>query len=257
MICMFKPSTPRIEKLAELFPEVIAELEIIFSNKSNVYIDWSNVVHWQDRLGWHIHLKRLKQLLDSFDTIQNVKIYEGTLKGNQKSEAGIQDSKNMGYEVKTKPVKLMEISIDTTSVPLNSPILLQNFINKGLLSKLNLETIEFLNSRLADFNKQGIFYIEEKKCNFDVEIGRDMLRDFDKNGIENFILWSGDSDFADPICQLKEDNKDVYLFATAREVSSELNATKIPIFEIKKIREFICWPKEIPQSTKNKIERLA
>ena len=106
-------------------------------------------------------------------------------------------------------------------------------------------------------DEDGLFVGKAPKCNFDVEIGRDMLRDFDKNGIENFILWSGDSDFADPICQLKEDNKDVSLFATAREVSSELNATKIPIFEIKKIREFICWPKEIPQSTKNKIERLA
>jgi uncharacterized LabA/DUF88 family protein len=254
---MFKPSTPRIEKLAELFPEVIKDLEVVFANKSNVYIDWSNVIHWQDRLNWHIHLKRLKQLLDSFDTIQSIKLYEGTLDGNHKSITSIQDSRNMGYEVKTKLVKLMQISIDTSSIPSNSPALLQDFINKGLLSKLNLETIEFLNTKLSEFNKQGIFHIEEKKCNFDVEIGRDMLVDFDKNNIENFILWSGDSDFADPISQLVKDKKKVYLFATARAVSSELNAAGIPIFEIKKIKEFICWPKEIPQNIKSKIDKLA
>ncbi len=251
---MFIPRIKRIEKLAEIFPETIKELEIIFSKKSNVYIDWSNVIHWQEKLGWHIHLKRLKQLLDSFDTIQSVKLYEGTLAGNNLSINSIQDSKNMGYDVRTKPVKLMQISIDTSSIPINSPSLLQSFIKKGLLSKFNLETIEFLNSKLTEFNKQGTLFIEEKKCNFDVEIGRDMLLDFDKNGVDNFILWSGDSDFVDPISQLKSDGKNVYLFATTGTVSSELNYIKVPIFEIKKIREFICWPKEIPLEIKKKID---
>lgn len=77
--------------------------------------------------------------------------------------------------------------------------------------------------------------------------------DFDRNGIDNFILWSGDSDFADPVAQLVKDRKNVYLFATTGTVSSELNDAGIPVFEIKKIKEFICWPKEIPQNIKSKI----
>jgi len=40
-----------------------------------------------------------------------------------------------------------------------------------------------------------------------------MLIDYGKNGIENFILWSGDSDFADPVRQLLSDGKKVVLFA--------------------------------------------
>ena len=75
-----------------------------------------------------------------------------------------------------------------------------------------------------------------------------MLVDYDKNGIENFVLWSGDSDFADPINQLLNDGKKVILFATARKVASELNELRkegLLIFDIQKIRNFICWKKEI------------
>jgi uncharacterized LabA/DUF88 family protein len=251
---MFNPKTKRIENLAKIFPDVVLELEKIFNANTNIYIDWQNVIHWQDRLKFHIHLGRLKQFLNSFSNVKIVRLYTGTLTGDNKSEESIAEFEKLGYKVKTKPVKLMKISINTSSIPKNSPVLLENFIKKCLLSKLNLNTIEFLNERLSDFNKQGVNFIEDKKCNFDVEIGRDMLRDFDSDNLENFILWSGDSDFVDPITQLVTDDRKVFLFATAREVSYELNEIKVPIFDIKKIKEFICWPKELSQSIKDKID---
>ena len=55
-------------------------------------------------------------------------------------------------------------------------------------------------------------------------------------------------DFADPINQLLNDGKKVILFATARKVASELNELRkegLLIFDIQKIRNFICWKKEI------------
>ncbi|MCK5015843.1 MAG: NYN domain-containing protein, partial [Candidatus Peribacteraceae bacterium] len=64
---------------------------------------------------------------------------------------------------------------------------------------------------------------------------------------DTFILWSGDSDFADPIDKLIEQDKKVILFATSRKISRELNAMKkkgLIIFEISKIRNFICWNRE-------------
>ena len=142
----------------------------------------------------------------------------------------------------------MNLSIDVSSIPIDSPILLRDFIRKPLLAKFDLETIEYLNKKLKELNDKGIKFIEDLKCNFDVEIGRDMLLDYEKNGIENFVLWSGDSDFADPINQLLNDGKKVILFATARKVASELNELKkkgLLIFDIQKIRNFICWKKEI------------
>lgn len=148
---MFKPKTERIKKLAEPFPKVILELEDIFGKSANIYIDWQNVIHWQERLGWHFHLKRMKQFFD-----------------------------------------------------------------------------------------------------FDVEIGRDMQKDFESNGVQNYILWSTDSDFADPITQIKNDGKNAVIFAVSGKVAPELDATGVFVFDVRKIREFICWPREIPQNIKSK-----
>jgi len=245
---MFNPKTARIKKLSQKYPDRILELEKIFNKKTNIYIDFANVIRWQDKLRWHIDLKRLKQFLNSFDTINSVKFYSGTIVGKEESEKFIEDIKKMNYDVHTKPVKMMNLSIDVSSIPMDSPILLGDFIRKPLLAKFDLETIEYLNKKLKELNDKGIKFIEDLKCNFDVEIGRDMLIDYEKNRVENFILWSGDSDFADPIKQLLDDGKKVILFATARKVASELNELKekgLLIFDIQKIRNFICWKKEI------------
>jgi len=116
-----------------------------------------------------------------------------------------------------------------------------------------LETIEYLNGKLSDFNKQGILKMEKLKCNFDVELGMDVQKDIDSDGVENFIIISGDSDFADPISRIKENNKNAVIFSISRKVTSELNQTNVLIFDVRKIKEFICWPREIPQNVKSKI----
>lgn len=250
---MFKPKTERIKKLAALFSKRIKELNGFFAGPTNIYIDWANVFRWQDKLGWHIDVSRLKQFLDSFSDTQEVKFYNGTLDGDAKSEELMESVKALGFKMRTKPVKIMKISIDASSVPLNSPALLENFIKKSLLRKLDVGTIESLNKKLLELNRKGDLFIEDRKCNFDVEIGRDMLLDYERNGIENYILWSGDSDFVDPIHQLLQDNKKVVIFATARRVSRELSEIGMPIFDIAKIREFICWSREIPQDIRGKI----
>lgn len=245
---MFQPRTDRIKQLAEKYVNRISELERIFDRPTNIYIDFANVFRWQEKLAWHIDLKRLKQFLDSFNTIGEVKFYNGVLAGDAVSEHFINEVKGYGYIVITKPVKIMRLSIDASSIPLDSPEILKQFIRTPLLQKLNIETIVFLNERLKELNQQGIFYIEDLKCNFDVEIGRDMLIDYATAKADNFILWSGDSDFADPIVQLLYDGKKVGLFATARKVATELNDLRkngLFIFDIQKIREFICWKKEL------------
>jgi len=245
---MFIPKTDRIKQIAKKDPEKIIELEKIFDQPTNIYIDYANVRPWANKLRWHIEPKRLKQFFDSFDTIRSVKIYNGTLVGDEISENLNKNLEHFGYKLKTKPVKIMKKSIDVSSIPSTSSAILESFIRKLLLQKFKVETIEYLNFQLQELNKQEILSIEDKKCNFDVEIGRDMLTDYDKNGTEVFILWSGDSDFADPVEQLLKDGKRVYIFATARKVASELNELQkqgLMIYDIQKIRDFICWKKEI------------
>lgn len=251
---MFTPRSERIKKLAEIFPEIVLELEKIFGDSANIYIDWQNVIHWQEKLDWHFDAKRLKRFFDSFNSIRSVSIYTGILTDNEDSIEQVEKMKEYGYRVLSKPVKLMPLSIDVSSIPENSPDILKNFIDKQLLTKLDLETIEFLNKKLSNLNKQGLLKIEKQKCNFDVELAMDIQKAIDFNSVENYIILSGDSDFADTISRIKENNKKAVIFSISRKVTSELDQTGILIFDVRKIREFICWAKEIPQNIRSKIE---
>ena len=245
---MFKPKTERIERLAKKDKESISQLEKLLKGPVHMYIDYANVRPWATKLGWHIDAKRLKQFLDSFDNIKSIKFYVGTLVGDQESESFVKSVEELGYHVTTKPVKIMEISIDATSVDPQSTALAKQFIRASLIRRFDVATIEYLNHKFADLNAKGVFAIEDRKCNFDVEIGRDMLIDYERNHADTYVLWSGDSDFADPIKQLIQDGKDVRLFATARRVATELSNLRplgLFIFDIQKIKEFICWTKEI------------
>ena len=91
---MFQFKTDRIKELVAKYPQRISELERIFEKPTNIYIDFSNVIGWQNKLGWHVDLKRMKQLLFSFDTVREVKLYSGTLVGDRKSEILLKKQRN-------------------------------------------------------------------------------------------------------------------------------------------------------------------
>lgn len=245
---MFTPKTQRIEDIANDKQRVVKQLETIFDENTRVYIDYANVRPWSEKLKWHIDLRRLKQFLDSFNTIEAVNFYNGYLAGNRRSEKEKREVENCKYILRTKPVKIMKFSIDVSSVLQDSTILLDQFVRRALLKKYEILTIEYLNERFKDMNKKGDYFIEDMKCNFDVEIGVDMLLDCERDSAQTFILWSGDSDFVDPLKKLMSAGKKVILFATARKISKELAALVekgLLIFDIKKIREFICWKREL------------
>jgi uncharacterized LabA/DUF88 family protein len=245
---MFTPKTNRIAEIASVKTKTIAKLEQLLGGSVRVYIDYANVRPWSTRLGWHVDLKRLKQFLDSFSTIEAVNFYGGYLAGDTRSEQEIKDVEQHKYVVRTKPVKIMQFPIDASSIPTDSTTLLDQFVRRPLLRRYEVATIEYLNERFRDMNKKGEYFIEDRKCNFDVEIGVDMLLDFEHNGTEAYALWSGDSDFADPVMKLLQAGKRVVLFATARRISKELSALRsdgLVIFDIQKIRDFICWKREI------------
>ena len=139
---MLKAKTERIRKLAAKYPYRIHELERVFDRRTNVYIDFANVKPWATKLGWHVDLKRLKQFLDCFGTINAIKLYQGTLSGDAESEQFVRDVKSYGYDLTTKPVKIMKLSIDVSSIPANSADILKSFIRAPFLRTLRLEAIE-------------------------------------------------------------------------------------------------------------------
>lgn len=245
---MFTPKTERIKEIADRNPELIKRLDDIFNASTRVYIDYANVRPWSSKLQWHIDLRRLKQFLDSFNTIEAINFYNGYLDGDEQSKKEIKEIEDRKYIVRTKPVKILRFPIDASSIPKDSTALLDQFIRRALLRKYEVGTIEYLNERFRDMNKKGEHYIEDRKCNFDVEIGVDMLLDNEKNGTEIYVLWSGDSDFADPLEKLLKEGKKVILFGTAGRISSELNALReagLGIFDVFHLKEFICWKREL------------
>ena len=195
---MFTSKTIRIKKIAKVNSDSIKQLEGLFKGNTNVYIDYANVRPWAFKLGWNIEFKRLRQFLRSFDNIGDINIYDGTLEGDKNSEKSCEEKRLVFKDgFKTKPVKIMKHSIDYTSIKSTATDLLEQFIRRCLIRKYDIETIEFLNLKFKDMNNKGKFFIEDRKCNFDVEIGVDMLMDFERNDITTYVLWSGDSDFYD------------------------------------------------------------
>lgn len=245
---MFKPKTEKITTIATLNTDMLTRLDGLISGRVAVYIDYANVRPWSTTLRWHLDIKRLKQFLDSFEQIQAVNFYNGYLEDDERSAAEIDTLQNCKYVVRTKPVKIMRFPIDVSSIAPDSTALLDQFVRRALLRRFDVQTIEYLNGRLAVLNQQGEYFIDDRKCNFDVEIGVDMLLDLERDNADTYVLWSGDSDFADPIEKLLHAGKKVVLFGTSRRISRELNELRgkgLIVFDIKKIRDFVCWAREL------------
>ncbi len=248
---VFSSRSPSLSGMYKFMPEKVDEFIALLGDEVNIYIDYANIRPWSEKLGWHIDMKRLKQLFDAIEQIKICKVYYGTIAENQKSIDFIKELSDAKYHVETKPVKFMHLSIDAKSVQADSPSLLKDFVKYALLKNFNLDEIKYLNGVLYRLNTQGITKITDMKCNFDVEIGRDMLSDFRDTKADTYILFGSDSDFESPIKQLLKDGKKVILLATVRRVSRELSHLQsdgLVIFEIQKIRDFICWKKEITGS---------
>jgi uncharacterized LabA/DUF88 family protein len=237
---MFTPKTKEIATFAGKHHDRIAFLETLLTDRTIVYIDFGNVSHWSKRLGWQIDLRKLKDFLDSFHVSQ-ICFYYGTMEddGSRRFMSFVHKT---GYKIRTKRVKIMQLSIDVTSISKTGADILASFINSTLLKNLRLEVIQYLNDELRSMNKQGIRVLECRKCNFDVEIATDMRLDHSLKRADNFCLWSGDSDFADPLVELLNDHKKVCVIGTARMIASELNELKsrgLQIFDVQKLKDVL------------------
>ncbi len=227
---------------------MVSEFEAILNCRTHIYVDYGNVRPWSEKLGWHVDPKRLFQLFNSFTCPKKINFYYGTLGGDKESEKFIKEMEDCGYSVVTKPVKKIRISIDASSVSSGSPDILRGFIARPLLESLSVKQIEELNAHLKTLNNQGRMFFEDSKCNFDVEIGTDILEDM-RNGVDGFILWSCDCGFADTILNLLEAGKKVTAFGIAGRFAKELNRLQpagLRFYEVKRLKEFLCWSRELP-----------
>lgn len=243
---MFKAKT---NKIKEIYKEKDSQVKFldkkIFKGKTNIYIDWANVFHWQPRLGWHIDVKRLQQFLSSFNQINSIKIYHGYFESDESSKKLLLDWESWGLEVIKKPAKEISIDIDLTSYNLEDTTIIKRVMHRQFVKELPIKSIEAINTIIRELNKKGIKKLSIHKCNFDVEMASDIRIDsYNDNSIESFIVWSGDSDFADTVDKLNIKKKNVVVFSTRGMVSYELSHSKAYVYDIKRIKNFICWNKE-------------
>jgi uncharacterized LabA/DUF88 family protein len=248
---MFISKTQKIQKITNFNPTKIEELELLLNGTVNMYIDYANILPWKNSLGWDFDLKRLKQFLESFDNIKSNKIYIGTLLNDSKSISNINKIKSLKYTVITKPVKIIKYQIDTSSIiDMSSIELIKNLLKRPYLRIMSNEGIIANNNELKKLNEQKIIYLEDKKCNFDVEMGRDLLKDYLICPVDIFVIWTSDSDFEEPISQLLKDGKKVILFSTAGKPARELNELRkigLVIYDIKKIKNYICRNRDLDE----------
>jgi len=242
---MFTTQSPIIDKFAKDKPQIISLLDSLFLEKTSLYIDYANVLGLtKDEIDpWNFDIRKLDKFLKCFDGISKKRLYYGKDVGNQGSEL-IQEivEKQTGFELRTKKVKCINIKIDMSGIPKESTQVLKSFIDIVFLKKLKVEDIEYLNNILRRTNREGEYIIKKRKCNFDVEIARDMDRDLEA-GFGSFVLWSNDSDFVDPVESLLNLGKSVTVFAPRGKVTSEFNKLKeekgLNIFDASSLKDIL------------------
>jgi uncharacterized LabA/DUF88 family protein len=223
----------------------IDELKSWIDGKTHVYIDYANVRVKCEEKGWMLDVDKTFRLFHSLGNVAAIKIYFGKIVGKRSSEGFLAMLRKTGFDVITKPVKCMKLSVDVSSISKDSPNIIKNFLDVSLLRKLKVEDLEYLNEQLRKMNALGCKYVEKWKCNFDVEIAVDMLLDNELRGVDTFCLWSGDSDFAGPVLQLLNQKKRVIVFSDG--VATELNDLRpdgLRIYDLKKLKDLVGYEKQ-------------
>jgi len=225
--------------------ERIDELRSWLDGKTHVYIDYANVRAKCEKKDWMLDVYKTWRTFNSLGNVSAIKFYFGKILGNRKSEGFHALLRKIGFEVITKPVKLMKLSIDVSGIPKDSPSIIKTFVEPCLLRKLTVEAIENLNGELRKMNNSGLKYVEMMKCNFDVEIAADMLLDNELHAVDTFCLWTGDSDFAGPILRLLNEKKRVIVFSDV--IAPELDDLRpdgLRVYDIKKLKDLIGYEKQ-------------
>ena len=164
--------------------EVIKELKS--TPKDNIIIvDFGNVVKWQKSLGWEIGVKNLANFIKNFAYGHKYlrRFYYGS---------------DYGQEGST----------------------LRDW-SKTILNKAKYNRFEVITKKVKYIHDPNYEEGFKKKCDFDVEISTDLIRE--RENYDNIVLFSGDGDFNYLLSYLnKELNKTTYVFGARGHIGKEL-----------------------------------
>lgn len=170
------------------------ERELKLKGKMMVVVDWANVWGWRGSLGGEVDFGRLFGYLRDYKQVRAINFYFGTDK-NQKSEDFLKMVRDIGYTVRTKPVK---------------------------------------------------YVAGRRKCDFDLEIGMDVLLNLSK--FDGFVFLSGDGDFAPLYEYLAFKRKQVIVMFASGHLGREIYniGRKLYLFDIRRLSSLLL-EKNIPR----------
>ncbi|MBI2450151.1 MAG: NYN domain-containing protein [Candidatus Nealsonbacteria bacterium] len=181
-----------------------------------VYLDLTNMFHWQDVLGWRFRIEDVVGQLFTFPNIKEVKVYYGlNERDRENSEAFHNRIKKTGAILRPNPPKVMKFIKKDIDEAL--------FFQRRTMTLFDGKVKEKIYELIDELQKSGII-LEEPKCNFDVEMTMDMLDDAEK--ITAVMLFSGDSDLVAPLERLKVRGKNIYVVGVRDMVAGELHRIK-------------------------------
>lgn len=139
--------------------------------KTLVLIDWANIFHSQAKNCWIVDTRKLFSLFRQHENIHDIILFYGKDQ-HLKSQSFLHEQSTIGYRIVTKAVKKVPVTVDHEGNRLTKPIM-------------------------------------RRKCDFDVEIAKEILLNLD--GYQAFIVLSGDGDYAPIFDVLRERCKQAIL----------------------------------------------
>jgi uncharacterized LabA/DUF88 family protein len=207
------------------------KLRFRLKGKTLVLIDWANVYGWFKKLKWEIDPKKLYDYLKTYPEIIDIRFYFGLEKGNERSENFHNYIKEIGYSLVWKEVKWVPAEVKI------SPHLRYKDIVVSLYDHTSLTKGDFEKfKQLLNYPKHlGLL---RRKCDFDVEITLDVMKNFDN--IDGLILFSGDGDYAPLLKEIIKCNKQAILvFAPGTKGREYENIKGLFHCNVEKLKEFI------------------
>lgn len=197
----------------------------LYDKPTLVIVDWFNV--WNKYRD--IDLQLFFDYLKTYSEIYQIRFYNGLIEGKEWSQKILDNANSIGYKVVSKKSKQIKIDIykeghlknaldllnkllsdisDKNSEIWNNLYTLHKELEKKISDGISdSEILDVLDSVETDLKKLNIQIdtfkteiqkpIRKPKCDFDAEIGRDMILEIDS--YENLILFSGDGDFASTV----------------------------------------------------------
>jgi len=157
-----------------------------------VIVDYGNVEKWKNSLKWKVDIKKLAILVKNFSYGKQFlrRFYYGSDYGsNEKSEI------------------LSEWS-------------------RSVLDRAGMNRFEVITKRVKYIRNQNNKYGFEKKCDLDVEMTVDLIKE--RDNYDNIIMFSGDGDLAYAINYLKENyHKSCFVFSARGHIGREVIDAKI------------------------------